>query len=111
MGFFLLLCLAGAGFFVAIGVMAIRAVFLLVLLPFRLLFGLVLFPLWLARTALKIVGAAIVLPIMAVAGGIALLGLLAAAVLAVIVPLVPILLVGAALYFVIRAITRRPMPA
>jgi hypothetical protein len=111
MGFFLLLCLAGAGFLVAVGVMAVRAVFFLVLLPFRLLFGLVLFPLWLARAALKIVGAAIVLPIMAVAGGIALLGLLAAAVLAVIVPLVPILLVGAVLYFVIRAITRRPMPA
>jgi hypothetical protein len=111
MGFFLLLCLAAAGFLVAVGVMAVRAVFFLVLLPFRLVFGLVLIPLWLVRTAFKIVGAANVLPIMAVAGGIALVALLAAAVLAIIVPLAPILLVGAALYLVIRAVTRRPIPA
>jgi hypothetical protein len=111
MGFFLLLCLAGAGLLVAAGVMAVRALFFLVLLPFRLLFGLVLFPLWLVRTALKIVGAAIVLPIVAVAGGIALIAVVAAAVLALVVPLLPILLVGVALYFIIRAITRRPVAA
>ena len=111
MGFFLLLCLAGAGCLVAAGVMAVRAVFFLVLLPFRLLFGLVLFPLWLVKTALKIVGAVIVLPIVAVAGGIALIAVVAAAVLALMVPLLPILLVGVALYFIIRALTRRPVAA
>jgi hypothetical protein len=110
MGFFLLLCLVTAGFFLTLGVMAVRAVFWLVLLPFRLVFGLLLFPFWIARFALKLVGFAIVLPIVAVAGGVALIGLLATAVLAVLVPLVPVLLVGGLLYLVVRSFSRRPAP-
>jgi hypothetical protein len=111
MGFFLLLCLATAGFLIAIGIMAVRALFWVVFLPFRLAFGLLLFPLWVARTALKIVGAAIVLPVMAVAGGIAVVGLIAAALLAVLVPLAPVLLLAGVVYLIVRAVSRRPVPA
>jgi hypothetical protein len=111
MGFFLLLCLATAAFLFAIGIMAVRALFWVVFLPFRLAFGLLLFPLWVARTALKIVGAAIVLPVLAAAGGIAVLGLIAAAMLAVVVPLAPVLLLAGVVYLIVRAVSRRPVPA
>jgi hypothetical protein len=109
MGFFLLLCLITAGFLLTLGVMAVRAVFWLVLLPFRLVFGLLLFPLWIARAAFKLIGFVVLLPILALAGGIAVLGLLAATVLAVLVPLAPVLLVAGLAYLVLRGFSRRPV--
>jgi hypothetical protein len=111
MGFFLLLCLATAGVLFALGVVAVRAVLWLVFLPFRLLFGVLLIPFWIGRAALKLVGFVVMLPIVAVLGAVALLGLLAAAVVAVLVPLAPVLLVGGLLYLVFRLVSRRPAVA
>ena len=111
MGFFLLLCLATFGVLFAAGVVAVRAVFWLVFLPFRIAFGILLFPLWLFRSALKIVGFAIVLPIVAVRRRpVRCSRSLAAAVLAMLVPLAPVLLVAVLLYLVVRSFSRRPMP-
>ena len=110
MGLFLLVLFCTARHLLAAGVVAARALLWFVVLPFKLLFGILLFPVWLVKTALKIVGFAIVLPIVAVAGGLALIGLLIAAALAVLVPLAPILLVGGLLYLVVRGFSRRPMP-
>lgn len=108
MGFFLLFSLATLGVLLAVGALAVRALLWIVLLPFRMVFGLLLFPVWLVKSALKLVGFAIVLPIVAVAGGLALIGVLLAAVLAVVVPLAPILLVAGLLWVVVRSFGRRP---
>jgi hypothetical protein len=51
------------------------------------------------------------LPIVAVLGAVALVGLIATAVVAVLVPLAPVLLVGGLLYVVFRLFSRRPAVA
>jgi hypothetical protein len=111
MGFFFLLCAATLGMLLVVGTMVARVLFWIVLLPFRLLFGVLLFPFWLLKTALKLVGVVLLLPILAVAGGLALIGLALAALVTIVVPLAPILLVGLLLWVVIRSFSRRPVAA
>jgi hypothetical protein len=108
MGFFLLLSLTTLGLLLAAGVMAARAILWIVLLPFRIVFGLLFLPFWLAKAALKLVGLVIFVPLAVVAGGLALIGVLLAALLAVAVPLLPILIVGGLLWAIIRSFSRRP---
>jgi hypothetical protein len=87
----------------------IRAVFWLVLLPFKLIFAVLFVPIWLVKTAFRVVGLAIVAPIMLLAavvgGALLVLGLIAT----LIVPLVPIALVAALLWLVIRSFGHRPV--
>jgi hypothetical protein len=113
---FLILALMTLGVLVAgvvgMGLMLVRLVFWAVFLPLRLAFGLVfgilLFPLWILRGAFKVASLAIVIPIMLVGGLLAGAGLLIAALAAVVVPLLPVLVLGLIVYGLFRAFTRRP---
>ena len=75
----------------------------------KAIFGLLFLPFWIAKTAFRIVGLAIVAPILVLAalvGGAALvLGLLATLIL----PLVPIVIVALLLWVVIRSFSHRPV--
>jgi hypothetical protein len=88
----------------------IRAVFWLIFLPFKLIFAVLFVPIWLVKTALRVVGLAIVGPIVllaAIVGGVFLvMGLLATLIL----PLVPVAIVAALLWVVIRSFGHRPVP-
>jgi hypothetical protein len=99
---------AGVFLFVAV---VLKTVFWAVTLPIRLVFGLLFFPIWLARTALRAVGLLILAPILA-AGGVLVAGaILVAGLLAVVVPLLPILVIGFLLWIVIRSFSHSAVPA
>lgn len=87
----------------------VRVIVWLVLLPIKMIFGVLFLPIWIAKTAFRIIGLAIVAPIMVLAalvGGAALvLGLLATLIL----PLVPIVIVALLLWVVIRSFSHRPV--
>ena len=114
MGFLLAVAMLGAfafaGVFLLVAIV-LKTVFWAVFLPIRLLFGLLFFPIWIARTALRAVGLLILAPLMA-AGGVLVAGaLILAGLLAVVVPLLPIVAIGFLLWVVIRSFSHRPMPA
>jgi hypothetical protein len=87
----------------------IRAVFWLVFLPLKLIFAVLFVPVWLVKTAFRVVGLAIVAPIMLLAaivgGALLVLGLIAT----LVVPLVPIAIVAGLLWLVIRTFGHRPV--
>jgi len=102
----------------AVGVIAVglilllvllRAVFWLIFLPFKLIFAVLFVPIWLVKTALRVVGLAIVGPIMLLAaivgGAFLVLSLLATLIL----PLVPIAIIAALLWVLIRSFGHRPV--
>jgi hypothetical protein len=111
MGFLFLGFLTLAGLLaLALGaaLLLFRLLFVALWLPFRLVVGLLLFPLWIARGLLKLVGFAILLPLMLVAGAIAAMGFIAVAIATVVVPLLPIVLVGGLVWLLVRSLNRRP---
>jgi len=114
MGFLLVAAMLGAfafaGVFLLVAVV-LKTVFWAVTLPIRLAFGLLFFPIWLAKTALRAAGLLVLAPILA-AGGVLVAGaLIVAGLLAVVVPLLPILLIGFLLWIVIRSFSRDAVPA
>lgn len=82
---------------------AIRALVFVVTLPFRLLFGLLLIPFWIAKTVLRVGGVVVLLPLLACAGVLAVILFALGAIAVAILPLVPIVLIGLLLWAVIRA--------
>ena len=90
MGFLLGAAMLGAVAFAGIFLLiaaVLKTVFWAVTLPIRLVFSLLFFPIWLARTALRAVGLLILAPILA-AGGVLVAGaIIVAGLLAVFVPL------------------------
>lgn len=108
MGTLLLLSMIVGGLAVAAIVttvaLVLKLAFWLVLLPFRVGFYLLFFPLWLVRSAFKLVGVAIVLPIVLL---VAVIGIA----VAVLVPLLPVLVVGVLIWAVVRAFRRPAVPA
>jgi hypothetical protein len=81
----------------------LKGLFFLVTLPFRIAFAVLFFPIWLAKTIAKLVVAAVVIPLVALAG-IVLAALAAiAALAAVLAPLLPLVIVGLLIWVVIRS--------
>ena len=75
------------------------------------MFGLLFFPIWLVKTALRAVGFVILAPLLAV-GGVLVAGLvIIAGLLAVLVPLLPILLIAVLIWIVVRSFSHRAVPA
>jgi hypothetical protein len=88
---------------VLVGVLMLKVVFFVVTLPFRLLFAVLFFPIWIVKTILKIAVAGVVMPWVASAGfGLVLIAAVAA-LAAVLLPLVPLLVVGLLLWAVFRS--------
>jgi hypothetical protein len=88
---------------VLVGVLMLKVVFFVVTLPFRLLFAVLFFPIWIVKTILKIAVAGVVMPLVAIAGfGLVLIAAVAA-LAAVLLPLVPLLVVGLLLWAVFRS--------
>ncbi|MEI6667590.1 MAG: hypothetical protein WCP29_05475 [Acidobacteriota bacterium] len=72
----------------------------------HLLFWVVLLPLRIVGVALKLAFGLLFLPVLVVAGGIGLVGLGIAAVVAVVLPLVPVVLAGAVVWVLAKALAR-----
>jgi hypothetical protein len=87
----------------AAGMMLLKLLVTVLLLPLRLLLSVLLLPFLLLKTVIGGVVTMVVLPIVAIAGAAALLALS----MALIVPLLPLALVAFGLWFVLRA-GRRP---
>ena len=75
---------------VSVAAFVFRMAFWLVFLPFRLLFGLLIVPFWIARV-----------------GGLLAAAALIATIVAVISPLLPLLIVGFLIWVVVRSFSRR----
>lgn len=87
---------------VTVGVLVVKALFFLVTLPFRIAFAVLFFPIWLAKTLAKLAVAAVVVPLIVLAGVVAA-GLAAlAAIAAVVVPLLPLVILGLLIWAVVR---------
>lgn len=110
-----LLALAGlvvAGLAVAavIGLVffVLKVVFWVVLFPFRILFKILMIPVWLTLGAIGLAAGAALLPLLlVVVAGVVVVGLIAAA-LAVLLPAIPFVLLGLAIWAIVR---RRPVVA
>src|SRR3954466_8793470 len=109
MGFLLVAAMLGAfafaGVFLLVAVV-LKTVFWAVTLPIRLAFGLLFFPIWLAKTALRAAGLLVLAPILAPGGVLVAGALIVAGLFGGVVPLLPILLIGFLLWIVIRSFSR-----
>jgi len=72
----------------------------------RLVFGLLLFPIWIARAVLKLLSAVLILPVLLVGGLIVGLGFALAALVTAVIPLVPFVLLGLIVWGLVRAFSR-----
>ena len=102
--------LAGAAILILVAMVA-KLVFFAVTLPIRLLFGLLVFPVWIVKTVFRTIGLVVLAPILAVLGLLALGALLVAGLLALVVPMLPLLIVGLLIWLVVRSFSRRAVPA
>jgi hypothetical protein len=89
----------------------LKTVFWLVFLPLRLLAGLLFFPVWVARTLVKAIGLLILTPLLAVIGAILAGGLLIAGLLALVVPMLPLILIALLIWMIVGTFVRRTVPA
>jgi len=88
---------------VMVGVLVVKTLFFLVTLPFRILFAVLFFPLWIAKTVLKLAVGAVVLPLALLVGGVLAVLAVLAAIVAIIAPLLPLLIIGLLLWAVFRS--------
>jgi hypothetical protein len=88
---------------VAVGALLLRLVFFVILLPVRLVFGLLFIPFWIAKTVLKVAVGALMLPIFLVGGGLLAAVVAIGALVALVAPLVPLLIVGLLIWAVFRS--------
>jgi hypothetical protein len=102
--------LAGAAILILVA-MVLKLVFFAVTLPIRLLFGLLVFPVWIVKTLFRTIGLVVLAPILAVLGVLALGALLVAGLLALVVPMLPLLIVGLLIWLVVRSFSRHAVPA
>jgi len=76
-----------------------------------LVLGLLAFPVWILKTLFRTIGLVVLAPILAVLGVLALGALLVAGLLALVVPMLPLLIVGLLIWLVVRSFSRRAVPA
>ncbi len=88
---------------VMIGAVMAKMLFFVVTLPFRVVFGLLFFPLWLVKSVLRLAAAVVFIPLMLVLGVVGIVVAAVVALAAILVPLIPLLLVGLLLWAVFRS--------
>jgi hypothetical protein len=91
---------------VSVGALILRIAFWAILLPFRILFGLLFVPFWIAKTVLKLAVGAILLPVFLIGGILFAVVAAIAAIVAIITPLLPFALVAFLLWIVFRSFAR-----
>jgi hypothetical protein len=91
--------------------LVLKLVFLAITLPIRLLFGLLFFPVWIVRTILRAIGFVVLGPLFALLGILLAGGLIIAGLVALVVPLLPLLIVGVLIWLVVRSFSHRAVPA
>ncbi len=88
---------------VMVGVLVVKTLFFLVTLPFRILFAVLFFPFWIAKTVLKLAVGAVILPLALLVGIVLAVLAALAAVVAIIAPLLPLIIIGLLLWAVFRS--------
>ena len=88
---------------VSVGVLIVKVLFFLVTLPFRIVFGVLFFPFWIAKTVAKVAVAAVVIPLVALAGIVLAVLAALAAIAAIVAPLLPLVIVGLLVWAVLRS--------
>jgi hypothetical protein len=91
---------------VSVGALVLRMAFWTIFLPFRLIFGLLFIPFWIARTLLKMTVGIVMLPVLLIGGILVAIVAAVAALVAVITPLLPLLIVGLLVWAVFRSFSR-----
>ena len=102
--------LAGAAILMLVA-LVVKLVFFVVTLPVRLLFGLLVFPVWILTTLFRAIGLVVLAPLLAVLGMLIIGGFIIAGLVALVVPMLPLLIVGLLLWLVVRSFSRRAVPA
>jgi hypothetical protein len=102
--------LAGAAVLMLVALL-LKLVFFAITLPFRLLFGLLVFPVWILKTLLRAIGLVVFAPLLAVLGVLVVGGIIIAGLMALVVPVLPFLLIGLIIWLVVRSSSRRAVPA
>ena len=87
---------------VMIGVFLVKTIFFLVTLPFRILFAVLFFPLWLAKTIAKLALGVVLVPLLLIGGLIAAVLAALAAIAAILAPLLPLLIVALLVWALFR---------
>ena len=85
------------------GVFVVKALFFVITLPFRIAFGVLFVPFWIARTVLKFAVGVVVVPVVLLAGIVLAVLAALAAIAAIIAPLLPLLIVGLLAWAVVRS--------
>jgi hypothetical protein len=87
-------------------VAVLKLAFWLILLPFRLLFGLLFLPFLVVGFLLKLLFGVLLLPVLGVLAVVAIGGALVAGLLAIVVPLLPVVLAGLAVFALAKYLNR-----
>lgn len=85
------------------GVFVVKVLFFVITLPFRIAFGVLFFPFWIAKTILKFAIGVVMVPVILVVGIVLAVLAALAALGAIIAPLLPLLIVGLLAWAVVRS--------
>jgi hypothetical protein len=88
---------------VMVGVLMVKTLFFLVTLPFRAVFALLFFPIWLVKSVFRLLATVILFPLVVLLGLAGIVVAALAAVAAILLPLIPIVIVCLLLWAVFRS--------
>ena len=91
---------------VSVGVLIVRIAFWAILLPFKIVFGLLFLPFWIGKTLLRVALGAVLVPVFLVGGILLALVAAIAAIVAIITPLLPLAIVAFLIWMVFRSFGR-----
>jgi hypothetical protein len=89
---------------VMLGVLVVKTLFFVITLPFRIAFAVLFFPLWLAKTVVKLAVGVVMVPLLLLFGVVVAVLAALAAIVAIIAPLLPLLIVGLLAWLVFRSL-------
>ena len=91
------------GAVVMLCVLLVKTLFFFITLPFRIAFAVLFFPLWLAKTVVKLAVGVVMVPLLLLVGVVLAVLAALAAIVAIIAPLLPLLIVGLLAWAVFRS--------
>jgi hypothetical protein len=91
---------------VSVGVLIVRIALWAILLPFKIVFGLLFLPFWIAKTLLRFAFGALLVPVFLVGGILLALVAAIAAIVAIITPILPFAIVAFLIWMVFRSFGR-----
>jgi hypothetical protein len=91
---------------VAVGALILRVAFWAILLPFKIVFGLLFLPFWIGKTLLRLAFGVVLVPVLLVGGILVAFVAAIAAIVAIITPLLPFAIVAFLIWMVFRSFGR-----